>query len=172
MGRQMRRVLVALAIGLAVSAPAWAQTSGNETFNGVIVASGLSGDRAVVNSVVVARGVFNGVGRIVEVDNLPGDPDNVSRDDLVFADGSIHIVSTTVDVSFSVNPRSCTFRATVQQTGEVVGGTGQFAAATGSSTATVVAHGLARRTSDGSCSVDQAPLVEVDTIASSGTFAF
>jgi len=87
--------LLAIGIALAVSAPAAAQTSGNETFSGVIVTSGLSGTRVVVSSVVVAKGVFNGVGRVVEVQNLPGDPDNVSRDDLVFADGTLHIVSTT-----------------------------------------------------------------------------
>jgi hypothetical protein len=106
MGRQMRGALGALltvGIALAVSAPATAQTTGNETFKGVIVTSGLSGARVVVNSVVVAKGVFRGVGRIVEIENLPTDPDNVSRDDLVFADGSIHLLSTTLGFSFDIN---------------------------------------------------------------------
>lgn len=86
----------------------------DQTFNGVIVTSGLSGTRVVVASVVVARGVFNDVGRVVEIENLRGDPDNVTRDDLVFADGSIHVVSPTVDASFTVNPRSCLFSGTLQ----------------------------------------------------------
>jgi hypothetical protein len=47
--------------------------------NVVIVASTKAGVRTVLASTIVARGVFNGVGRIVEVDNLPGDPDNVKR---------------------------------------------------------------------------------------------
>jgi hypothetical protein len=49
----------------------------------------------VIASVVAAKGAFTGVGRIVEVPNLPADPDAFSRDDLVFAGGSIHIVSTS-----------------------------------------------------------------------------
>jgi hypothetical protein len=96
-----------LAVGMtfvASAAPAVASTSGSETFNGTIVTSGVSRVRTVVNSVVVAHGVFKGAGRIVEVDNLPGDPDEVSRDDLVFPGGSIRLISTTIDTTFSVNP--------------------------------------------------------------------
>ena len=174
MRRRMRGALgalLAVGIALAVSAPATAQATGNETFKGVIVTSGSTGTRVVVASVVVAKGVFSGVGRVVEIENLPGDPDNVSRDDLVFADGSIHIVSTTLDSSFSVNPRSCIFSVTVQQTGTVVGGTGRFAAATGSYTATVTARGLLPRNPDGSCSMEQTPRHEVDVLASSGTLS-
>ncbi len=66
---------------------------------------------------MVAKGVFRGVGRIVEIPNLPTDPGNVSRDDLVFPGGTVHIVSTTVGGSFSVNPRNCLFSGTAQQTG-------------------------------------------------------
>lgn len=175
MRRQLRAMLCAsLALGfvLAWSAPATAQTTGSETFKGVIVTSGASGQRVVVTSVVVAKGVFNGVGRVVEIPNLPGDSDNVSRDDLVFGVGTIHIVSTTLDASFSLNPRSCRFNVTVQQTSEVVGGSGLFAAATGSSTATVRAQGLLARNPDRSCSFEQAPLHEVDTLASSGSLSF
>ena len=39
------------------AAPATAQTTGNETFSGTIVTSGSSGERVVVSSVVVAKGV-------------------------------------------------------------------------------------------------------------------
>jgi hypothetical protein len=163
---------LAVGIALAVSAPAPAQTTGNETFKGVIVTSGLSGARVVVSSVVVARGVFRGVGRVVEIENLPGDPDNVSRDDLVFADGSIHIVSTTLDFSFSLNPRSCIASFSVQQAVAVVGGTGRFAGATGSFAGTVTGRGRAPRNPDGSCSLEQTALHEVDKIASSGTLSF
>src|SRR5438445_3725086 len=140
MRRQMRGGLGALlvvGIALAIAAPAAAQTSGNETFNGLIVTSGSSGTRTVVSSVIVGKGVFTGVGRIVEIPNLPTDPDNVSRDDLVFPGGSMHLVSTTVGASFSLNPHNCLFRLTLQQTGEIADGTGQFAAAAGRSTGTV-----------------------------------
>jgi hypothetical protein len=146
--------------------------SGSETFSGTIVTSGVSGTRTVLSSVVVAKGVFTGVGRIVEIPNLPTDPDNVSRDDLVFPTGAMHLVSTTVAItSFSLNPRNCLFKVTLQQTGEVTGGTGQFAAATGSSTGTVSAQGLLPRDPDGSCSFAQASLHEQDMIAVSGTLS-
>jgi hypothetical protein len=165
-------VLAAVGMALAVAAPAAAATTGNETFKGVIVTSGVSGERVVVNSVVVAKGVFSGVGEVVEVPNLPGDPDNVSRDDLVFAEGSMHLVNTTVEFSFSVNPHSCLARATLQQTGEVVGGTGLFADASGSFTATVTGPAILARNPDGSCSFEQPALHEVDRFAASGTLSF
>jgi hypothetical protein len=175
MSRRMRGalgVLLAVGMALAVAAPAAAATTGSETFNGVIVTSGVSGERVVVSSVVVAKGVFSGVGRIVEIPNLPGDPDNVSRDDLVFAEGNLHIVSTTLDFLFSVNPRSCIVTVTLQQTSTVEGGTRLFAAATGSAVATVTGRGLAPRNPDGSCALEQAALHEQDMIAASGTLSF
>ena len=175
MRRQVRGALgalLAVGIALAVAAPAGAQTSGNETFNGVIVTSGVSGERVVISSVVRAKGVFSGVGRIVEIPNLPGDPDNGARDDLVFADGSINLISTTVDASFSVNPHSCIASFTVQQTVAVVGGTGRFAAASGSFVGALTGRALAGRNPDGSCALEQAAVHEVDLITSSGTLSF
>jgi hypothetical protein len=176
MKRQVIGTLLAAGIALATCAttamPAAAATSGSETFRGTIVASGVSGTRTVISSVVVAKGVFRGVGRIVEVPSLPTDPDNVSRDDLVFPEGTMHLVSTTVGASFSLNPHSCLFKVTLQQTGEITGGTGQFAAATGGGTGTVSARGLLPRNRDGSCSATQLPRHEVDMIASSGTLSF
>jgi hypothetical protein len=120
---------------------------------------------------VVAKGVFTGVGQIVEVPSLPTDPANSSRDDLVFHEGTIHLLSVNVGASFSVDPHSCLFRLTLQQTGEITGGTGQFADATGGSTGTVSAHGLLPRNPDGSCSLTQTPLHEVDMFTASGTLS-
>src|SRR4051794_40021595 len=98
MGRQLRGALgTVVAVGLVLAglvAPAGARTTGRESWRGVIVTSGESGRRTVVSTVFVARGVFNAVGRVVEVQNRPGDPDNVSRDDLVFGRGRIHIRTT------------------------------------------------------------------------------
>jgi outer membrane receptor protein involved in Fe transport len=87
MKRQVTGALLAAGIALAVSAatalPAAAATSGSETLSGTLVVSGVSGTRTVISSVLVAKGVFRGVGRIVELPDLPGDPPNFSRDDLV-----------------------------------------------------------------------------------------
>jgi hypothetical protein len=164
---------IALAICAATAMPAAAATSGSETFQGTLVTSGVSGTRTVLSSVLVAKGVFTGVGRIVEIPNLPTDPDNVSRDDLVFPEGTMHLVSTTVAITaFSLNPHNCLFKVTLQQTGEITGGTGQFAAAAGSSTGTVSAQGLLPRDPDGSCSFDQPALHEEDMVAASGTLSF
>ncbi len=122
MKRKMSWALLAGGIALTAStvaaAPAAAATSGSETFKGTIVTSGVSGTRTVITSVVIAKGAFSGVGRIVEVPNLPTDPDNVSRDDLVFASGSMHLVSTNLDFSVSVNPLSCVATATIHPPGK------------------------------------------------------
>jgi hypothetical protein len=155
----------------ASAAPAAASSSGTETFRGAIVASGVSGERMVINSVVIAKGVFSGTGRIVEVDNLPGDPDNVSRDDLVFPDGNMHLISTTGDISSSINPHTCAGEVVLQQTGEITGGTGRFTSARGESTAIVRAFALLARDPDGSCSFERATLYEVDLINSIGTLS-
>ena len=161
----------AVAAAVTTAAPA-AATSGSQTVNGTIVASGVSGTRTVITSVVIFKGAFNGVGKIVEVDNLPGDPDNVNRDDLVFATGSMHIVNTIEDFAFSANPRSCVFTATIHQTNKIVGGTGQFTAAAGDFTATVAGRGVLPRGPDGSCDPSRDPLHEVDMITATGTLSF
>jgi len=72
------RALLAAEIALAVSAatvlPAAAATSGSETLSGALAISGVSGTRPVISSVLVAKGVFRGVGRIVEPPDLPTGP--------------------------------------------------------------------------------------------------
>src|SRR5215831_17984112 len=175
MKRQVSWALLAAgaaAAAAATAAPAAAATSGSQTVKGIIVASGVSGTRTVINSVVIFKGAFNGTGKIVEVDNLPTDPDNVNRDDLVFATGSMHIVNTIEDYSLSANPRSCVFTATLRQTNVIVGGTGQFTAAAGDFTATVTGQGVFPRGPDGSCDPSRDPLHEVDMITATGTLSF
>jgi hypothetical protein len=173
---QVTGALLAASIALAISAvtvlPAAAATTGSETFQGTIVTSGVSGTRTVITSVVIAKGAFSGVGRIVEVESQPGDPPNSSRDDLVFASGTMHLLSTNLDFSVSVNPRSCVATATIQQTAEIDGGTGQFADATGSFTSTVTGPAVLARNPDGSCDFSHDPLHEVDMFTSTGTLSF
>ena len=170
------RTLVAAAIsGLlvgVVAAPASAQTTGPESFKGIIVTSGATGERQVLASPIVAKGVFTGAGRAVEVQNLPGDPDNVSRDDLVFRQGSFHLVSENVDVQFSLNPVTCRFTVAIQQVGTITGGTGAFEDASGTFTGSVNATGAAARNPDGTCNFDVAPLREQDVLAATGTLTF
>jgi hypothetical protein len=126
----------------------------------------------VVGTAIAARGVFNGVGRIVERPNRPGDSDKVSRDDLVFAEGAFHIVNENRHVSVKVNPRTCSLSYKAQQTNTIDGGTGRFAHASGHFTATVTASAVARRKADGSCDVRHPPLAEVDTISGTGKLTF
>src|SRR5207247_10961977 len=97
------------------------------------------------------------------------DPDEVSRDDLVFAGGTMHLLSTLVDFSASVNPHSCRFTATILQTTEVVGGTGQFAGTSGTFDSTLRGKGALPHNSDGSCAFDQSSLHEEDKIELVGT---
>ena len=176
MKRQMSWALlaggIALAAATATAVPAAAATRGSETFNGAIVTSGVSGTRTVITSVITAKGAFSGVGRIVEVENLPGDSDDVSRDDLVFASGTMHIVNTNLDFSISVNQRSCVATAAIPQESAIVGGTGKFANATGSFDSTVTGRLVLARNPDGSCSLERDPLHEVDLITATGTLSY
>jgi hypothetical protein len=166
-------VLAALGLMLGPSVTASAQTSGSETFEGFLIATGVSGDRVVLASSVRADGVFKGVGRIVEVPNLPTDPDNVSRDDLVFAQGALHIVSTSLDFQInSFDPVSCKLSVTISQLTRFEGGTGLFASATGSGQGRVDGTGFAQRAADGSCSLDLPPRHERDQVSGAGTLSF
>src|SRR5262245_27143103 len=175
MSRQARTIIgVLLAAGILAVFPSGANaaTSGSESFSGMIVArADASGNRSVLATVVRAKGVFDGVGRIVEVDNLPGDPDNVLRDDLVFAGGSMHLVTTVVDFDVSIDPRSCDGTATIQQTAVVAGGTGKFAAASGSFSGELDGRLVLPRNPDRSCS-DISTVIEIDQINASGTLTF
>jgi hypothetical protein len=172
MKRFVKGVLLAAGTALAICAapamPAAAAASGSETFSGTIVFAAVPGTntRTVIGSVVVARGVFRGVGRVVELSEPLG------LDDLVFPSGTMHLVSTLGSLSFSVNPHSCLFTGTQQLSWQVTGGTGQFADATGSFTGTDSGRALLARNPDGSCSFTQQPRLEVDKFAESGTLSF
>jgi len=153
MKRPVKGALLAAGIALAVSAapamPAAAATSGTETLRGTLVFAAVPGTntRTVVSSVVLARGVVKGVGRFVEQPRLPTDAAEVSRADLVFPGGTMHVVSTLGTLSFSINPHNCLFTGTQKLTWEVTGGTGQFADAVGTFTGTVSGRALLDRKS-------------------------
>jgi hypothetical protein len=172
--RALRAAGTALVIAVSPAAPASAATTGSETLSGTIVFAAVPGanTRTVVSSAVRAKGVFKGVGRFVELPHLPTDPAEVSRDDLVFASGTLHLATTLGSLSFSVNPHSCLFTGTQQLTWDVTGGTGLFTGATGSFTGTVSAVALLVRDPDGSCSFTQVPRHEVDKFTESGTLSF
>ena len=177
MGRLVRTSLVALlaVAGLGLVGPtatASAQTSGTESSQGFVIATGVSGERVVLASSIRLTGVFDGVGKIVEVPNLPSDPDNVSRDDLVFREGTLHLVSAVQDFQFSLDPRSCLARFTVSQVTSFEGGTGIFSGATGTSTGLVEGQGIAQRAPDGSCAPDLLPAHERDNVSGTGTLTF
>jgi hypothetical protein len=165
---------IALVISAATALPAAAATTGSETVGGRLVTSGVSAIRTTVSTVAVAKGVFNGVGRIVEIPSQPGDPANVSRDDLVYPVGTMHLVNTTVGVvSPTLNPHNCLFRVTLQEDSEIIGGTGLFVHASGTFTGTISPQGLLPHNPDGSCAAIGTPsLHEVDMVAFSGTLSF
>src|SRR4051812_41628775 len=80
-----------------------ARTTGKESIKGTIVASGASGSRRVVSSLIVALGAFSGTGRDVEVPNRPGDPQNVTRDNLIFRQGTMHLLGISNPPKVSMN---------------------------------------------------------------------
>jgi hypothetical protein len=176
MQRRFTQILGAtLAVGLtaaAAAAPAATGSAHTESFRGVLVASGDSGTRTVFSTFVVATGVFNGAGRIVEIPNRPDDPDSVSRDDLVFPQGKLHLVSTSKSFATSLNSRTCALRITIRQTARIEGGTGKFRHATGTFAGGVRGRGIASRDADGTCSQQAALLLEVDRVFGHGTLSF
>ena len=159
-----------LTLATSVS-PAAPRVSGKESFRGVLVASGESGARTVISSLIVFKGVFTGAGTIVEVPNRPGDSDNVSRDDLVFPQGKMHLVSTNKSFKVTVNPKTCAVKVRIRQTGKITGGTGKFRHARGTGTGGVRGRGVAPRNPDGSCSQQGALILEVDLVFSHGTLS-
>jgi hypothetical protein len=164
-----------VAAGLALAGPtatASAQTSGPENLQGFLIATGVSGDRVVLATSIRVSGVFNGVGKIVEVPNLPTDPPNASRDDLVFPEGTLHLVSANLDFQFSIDPRSCLAHFSATQVSSFEGGTGLFSGATGTGTGAVDGHGIAQRAPDGSCSLDLLPAHEIDKVSGTGTLTY
>src|SRR5215472_381706 len=164
------------AVSLAVVGPtsaASAQTSGPESFSGFLIATGVSGERVELASNIRARGVFDGAGKIIELPPQPGDPEGMDRDDLVFRQGTLHLLSflqTFQIVSF--DPNSCRLAVTVTQMTQFAGGTGIFAGASGTGTGRVDGTGIAQRNPDGSCSLDLLPKHERDAVSGSGTLTF
>ena len=173
-----RRITVAvgmvLAVGLTLAAsisPAARRASGPESFRGMLVTSGESGARTVISSLLVTRGVFTGAGTIVEVPNRPGDSDAVTRDDLVFPQGKMHLVSTNKSFNVTVDPKTCAVKVRIRQSGKIIGGTGKFRHARGTGTGGVSGRGVASRNPDGSCSQQGALILEVDLVFSHGTLS-
>src|SRR3954452_10899159 len=117
-------VLVVFICAPAVASAA--RTSGRESIQGTIVASGESGSRALLSSVFVATGAFTGTGHDEEVASRPGDPQNVTRDDFVFPRGRIHIRVTSQPPTMSSTQQTCGVSVRIKQIIKVVGGTGRF----------------------------------------------
>jgi len=164
---------VSVAMLFALSAgPAAARTTGKESFRGQIIAPAESGTRHVVSSIIVAEGVFTGVGRIVEVANKPGDPPNVTRDDLVYPVGTMHIRSMSRAPRISVNQQFCAVTASIKQTTKVLGGTGKFRHAAGTFTGGVRGWGVAARNADGTCNTQADLLLDADAVSGRGTLSF
>jgi hypothetical protein len=176
MSHNVRAALITmLAIGTpltALAVPAAARTTGKASFRGQIIAPAQSGSRTVVSSMIAFNGVFNGVGKIVEVPNRPGDPDNVSRDNLVFAAGTMHFVSTGQQPQITLDPQTCTGTVRIKQTAEVQGGTRKFRHASGTFKGTVNAYAVLARNPDGSCNQQADALLDADVVSGRGTLSF
>ncbi|HKC28001.1 MAG TPA: hypothetical protein VKB75_08300 [Jatrophihabitans sp.] len=176
--RHLRNGLVALltVTGLAIVspvAPASGATTGTESFTGFLIVTGVSGERVELASHIRASGVFRGVGKIIELPPQPGDPENLDRDDLVFRQGTLHLLSTVQDFQLvSFDPRSCRLAVLVTDTTEFAGGTGIFSGASGTGTGRVEGSGIGQRNPDGSCSLDLLPAHEIDRVSGSGTLTF
>jgi len=152
--------------------PSTGTTTGRETFHGFLLTSGRSGQREVVASAIVGRGVFDGIGRLVEVPSRPGDPDSVSRDDLVFRAGTMHVVSRSLHVATHLDRRACRITADIPQRSRITGGTGRFADASGRFVSHVHAVARLARTPKGGCDMQAVPLRELDIVNARGTLTY
>ena len=171
--RAARGTVLASGLMLATAAaPAAARTTGKESFRGQIIAPAESGTRTVASSIIVGQGVFTGVGKIVEVANRPGDPDNVTRDDLVFPSGTMHIRSTSQSPVFTVDPQTCVVKGRIKQTTKIQGGTRKFRHASGTFKGSVHGWGVAARNPDGTCNQQADLLVDADAVSGRGTLSF
>ena len=150
-------------------APAAAHTTGHQSFDGTLTkdASG-----KVVSTLLVAKGAFTGTGRIVEVGNHPGDPENVVRDNLVFPQGTMHIRTANKRPTTSLNPQTCVITFRVGQTNRIEGGTGKFRHASGTFSGTIRAWAVAPRNPDGTCNQQTDALLETDVISARGTLSY
>jgi hypothetical protein len=165
-------VLVLISVLLVSAAPAAAGTRGKERLRGVVIATNQGGQRTVVSGWAIFRGVLNATARIVEVANRPGDPDNVSRDNLVFAGGTMHIVSTNKPPTVTIDPMTCAYSVRLSQTTKITGGTRRFRRASGTTRGTIHDWGVAARKADGSCDQQSAPLIDVADLAGHGKLSF
>lgn len=166
-------VIISGSAATSAATAAAAATSGSESLKGTIVFAGVpgTGGRVVLGGAVVAKGLFGGVGRYLEFPPLPTDPVGASRVDLVFRDGTLHLVSTPGSYTYSINLHNCLFTGTQQLSWEVAGGTGDLADATGALDGTVSTEAHLGRNPDGSCSYTEVPH-EVDMVRESGTLSF
>lgn len=171
----LRALVIALVVVGVSEAPAAAQVTGRasrESSRGQIIAVARNGHRTVVSSIIVLRGVFNGVGKIVEVPNRPTDPNNASRDNLVFAAGTLRIISFSKgQPRISLNPQTCVATVQITQTTRVTGGTGRFRHASGRFQSLVRAHAVLARTADGSCDEQADALLDGDALSGHGTMS-
>ncbi|WP_156411652.1 hypothetical protein [Nocardioides sp. Soil805] len=171
-GRTLKTLTAATATVALLSTGAAAasghEATGPESFNGFLVKTNGSIDITRI----AFHGAFDGVGRIIETGARPGDPDNVNRDNLVFADGTMHLLSTNNDVKFHLNPTTCRLSAWVQQTNQITGGTGIFRNSSGTFKGTVRAFGVFPRKANGRCKQTGELLHEVDLVDGHGHFTF
>jgi hypothetical protein len=176
MGRLTRIALAVLITAgcLSVVGPAGAASavSGRERFHGFLIATGVHGGRKVIATSIVARGVFDGVGRIKEVAPRPGDPENLDRDLLIFKKGTLHLRSRSWKFEIHINRKSCRARVIVSQTSRFAGGTGIFRGAHGTGSGTVRAIAVLHRNRHGGCSVRRPPVLEIDRVFGSGTLTY
>jgi hypothetical protein len=152
-------IIAGLALGL-LPGSAMAQTAGNQKFTIIRAGAG--------PALVVAHGIINGFG--TETDNaqvLPGHPFD-SRS--TFPQGEL-FTTITYDgpPSVSFNSTTCETRVELTDRFVVTGGTGNYAAATGSGTDTVHVTEIAARSSTGRCLGPKSqPIFQLTIIQSTG----
>lgn len=162
--RRLTRVGVIAGLALAMlPGYASAQTADNQTFTIIKTAPG--------PSPAFARGVVNAVGT-ESSDRDPAHPGAPFHSTFTFPGGDLSTVVTPGRPQVSVNPTTCLTQIAETDGFLVIGGSGMYAAASGSGTSTVRVTAIAGRSSDGGCLGPEAtPLFELVVIQGTGSLS-
>jgi len=142
-------MLTALIVIAAVAAPASAATSANQRFEFVFTAHSAIGK-------AIGTGLVNGVGS-VQASDVPEDPSFFAVT-VSLPQGDLYLLGTIVSVTNDLNPRTCVVHRSGTDTYTVTGGTGAFAAATGTGADTERGVVVLPKNPDGSCNLDANPI--------------
>lgn len=167
MNKRILSIALAGLVLFGLTAPSSAvATTGNQTFNDVVVGTITNGDVTPTHTVEVAHGVINAVGTDEFLPSQPGDPPNVDRGMITFPEGTISIKAANLTFAGGPpNPRTCIVKFTQTGTWDIVGGTGAYAGASGTLAYALRLVGTGNRLPGGSCDTSTGRFIIIQRVS-------